>query len=91
MQFSWIAVGTKKGFENPENPVELLSTKYDDNMRGVMFNDFADPSQSALPIWWDGSKLRFDPIQKETSMGPSFPISNVNAPSVPKDGNGNKK
>ncbi len=59
LSFTWIAIGTRKGYENPQNPPELLSKTYESNMGGVMFNE-NDLQNSALPMWWDGSTLRFD-------------------------------
>ncbi|MBI3500547.1 MAG: hypothetical protein HY063_02040 [Bacteroidetes bacterium] len=59
VQLSWIAVGTKKGYEKVETPKELLSPEYDSNMNEVMFNE-NDLEHAGKPMWWDGSKLRFD-------------------------------
>lgn len=56
---SWIAIGTRKGYENPDLPQELLSKTYDSSMDGVMFNE-SDTQNSATPIWWDGNQLHFD-------------------------------
>ncbi|MBN2892862.1 MAG: hypothetical protein JXL97_13425 [Bacteroidales bacterium] len=64
---SWIAIGTKKGYENPQNPVELLAKDYDINMNNVMFNE-SDTENSAQPIWWDGQKLRFDEMPRDTEQ-----------------------
>lgn len=61
LQFTWIAVGTRKGYENPVTPEELLPKSYETNMNGVMFNE-SDLNNSALPIWWDGQQLRFDSV-----------------------------
>lgn len=67
VQFSWIAVATIKGNENPVLPAEVLSTSFDGTMRGVMFND-NNTQDAAQPIWWDGSQVRFDqPPAKETN------------------------
>jgi hypothetical protein len=63
--FSWIAVATRKGYENPENPVEILSNNYDKKLNDFMFNE-NDLNNSAQPMWWDGSKIRFDAIPQET-------------------------
>lgn len=66
---SWIAVSTRKGYEQPNTPVELLSPQYDGNMDKVMFNE-NNTQDSALPIWWDGKKLRFDgiPVKQRTRI-----------------------
>ncbi len=57
--FTWIAVGTKKGYENPKHTPELLSPDYDATMDGVMFNDY-NIEGNGTPIWWDGTKVRHD-------------------------------
>ena len=36
---------------------------FDENMKKVMFDE-NDKEHSATPIWWDGSKIRFDPLPK---------------------------
>ena len=59
LSFTWIAIGTRKGYENPQNPPELLKKTYESNMDAVMFNE-SDTLHSASPIWWDGTTLRFD-------------------------------
>ena len=56
---SWIAVGTKIGYEKPLIPKELLSKEYDDNMNAVMHNE-NDINTSGKPMWWDGKTLHFD-------------------------------
>lgn len=67
LTFTWIAIGTRKGYENPQNPPELLSKSYETNMDGVMFNE-SDLQNSALPIWWDGQQLRFDTPPKSAKQ-----------------------
>lgn len=68
VEFSWIAVGIRKGYEKPEHPKEILSSDYDEKMRGVMFNE-NDTTRAGTSIWWDGSQLRFDnpPVKNEES------------------------
>ena len=56
--FTWMASGIKQGFENVSISPEILSADFDKNMDGVMHNE-NDPSDGT-PIWWDGSKIRFD-------------------------------
>ena len=63
VQFNWIAVGVKQGYETPQIPQEVLSQTYNQTMDNVMISD--NISQvSANPIWWDGSNIRFDAIPK---------------------------
>jgi hypothetical protein len=66
ISFNWIAVGKRiDAVTKPELPVDLASNDFDANMKKVMFNE-SNKEQSATPIWWDGSKLRFD--EKPKSM-----------------------
>jgi len=61
VKFTWIAIATRKGYENPQNPSELLSPKFDDQLDKVLFNE-NELDKSAAPIWWDGIKLNFSPV-----------------------------
>ncbi|OFY36453.1 MAG: hypothetical protein A2W91_02610 [Bacteroidetes bacterium GWF2_38_335] len=86
LKVSYIAIGTKKGCENPENPEELLSTEYDTKMEGVMFNE-SNTNESALPIWWDGNSLRFDsafPQDKQPMVKNSKKIPTIKSEFKPK-------
>jgi len=60
IEFTWIAIGTRFDANNVSNLPEALKDKdFDNNMKGVMFNE-NNKEQNATPIWWDGTKLRFD-------------------------------
>ena len=59
--FTWIAIATRKGYESPENPEEIVNNEFDVNMNKFLFNE-NDTKNAAQPIWWDGSKLRYDKI-----------------------------
>jgi hypothetical protein len=61
LSFTWIAVGTRKGYEKPTNPDEILDTRFDENMSKFMFNE-NNTKDSAQPVWWDGTKLNYSPI-----------------------------
>ncbi|MBS1651685.1 MAG: hypothetical protein JSU07_06705 [Bacteroidetes bacterium] len=61
VQFNWIAIGTKKGFENPQISSEIIDASFDGKMNGVMHNDNAP--DEGTPIWWDGTSVRFDTPQ----------------------------
>lgn len=63
IRFTWIAVATKKGYENPQNPEEVLQNDYDKKLDGVMFNE-NETTKSATPMWWDGTKIRYDEAPK---------------------------
>jgi hypothetical protein len=59
VKFTWIAVGTKKGYETPQNPEEVMQNDYDQKLDGFMFNE-NETTKSATPMWWDGTKIRYD-------------------------------
>ena len=61
---SWIAIGVRKGYENPQVPNELLSKDFDRHLDEFLFND-ADTTRNGKPMWWDGQTLRFDNIPEE--------------------------
>ena len=62
--FTWIAVATRKGYENPNNPVEIMDTKFDKNLNNFMFNE-SDTKNSGQPMWWDGTKINYTPVPQE--------------------------
>ena len=67
VQFTWIAVGNRIDDKNKfDIPNDLTDNNFDKNMKEVMFNE-SDTKHSAKPIWWDGSKIRFDEIPNQKS------------------------
>ncbi len=66
IKFTWIAIGTKKGYENPQNPEEVMQKDYDKKLSGFMFNE-NDTQHSGQPMWWDGSKIRYDAVPTDHS------------------------
>ncbi len=63
--FSWIAIGTRSGYEKTETPSELLSNDFELNMLEVINNE-NNPKSKNKPMWWDGSKLNFGSLPKNT-------------------------
>ena len=60
VRFSWIAVGKRVDSESVTAlPEEVTNNNFDQQMNDVMFNE-NNKEQSGKPIWWDGSKIRFD-------------------------------
>ena len=76
VQVTWIAIGTKAGYEEVEISPEILSSDYDKNMDGVMSND-SNPAGNGTPIWWDGKKVRHDEqpasLKQKTPESPASP------------------
>ncbi|MBU0489308.1 MAG: hypothetical protein KKD31_15285, partial [Bacteroidetes bacterium] len=63
VKFSWIVISRRVDANNkPDLPQDIQANDFDEKMKGVMFNE-SDREHSALPIWWDGSKLRFDEFE----------------------------
>ena len=62
VNFNWIAIGVKKGFEKPTISPEILANDFEEKINGndgVMYNDM-NPATPKYSIWWDGSAVRFD-------------------------------
>ncbi len=66
-QFTWIAIAVRKGYENPENPKEVLSADFDQKLDGFMFNE-NDTKNSGQPMWWDGKQIRYDAVPKKENQ-----------------------
>ncbi len=62
--FTWIAIAVRKGYENPENPEEILNPKFDKKLNDFMFNE-NNTKNSGQPIWWDGKTIRYDTVPKK--------------------------
>lgn len=58
-QFAWIAIGSRKGYENVEVPSEVLAADFEANMEQVAFDE-NNLQGSGLGMVFDGS-LRFGP------------------------------
>ncbi len=58
VQFTWIAVGKRKGFENHQPPEELLSAQFDENMNRVTHSD-AERSQDAVGIFYQDGEIQY--------------------------------
>jgi hypothetical protein len=75
IQFTWIAIATKKGYENSKLPEEVVSADFDKKIDGLMFPE-SDTEHSAQPFWWDGKNLR--------TSKPNVPksIKNIEQPKI---------
>ena len=58
---NWIAIGTHKSYKNIQLADEVLSNDFDNKINNFLIPD-SDTTREAIPMWWDGNKLRFDPI-----------------------------
>jgi hypothetical protein len=59
VNFSWMAIATRKGIEQITHANEILEKDFDQKMNGVMFND-NDTITTPQYLWWDGQQIRFD-------------------------------
>jgi hypothetical protein len=64
VKFSWIAVAERIDSENAELPKDITDDKFNENLKGFMFNENIT-NRNATPMWWDGSTLRFDKIPEK--------------------------
>lgn len=66
VEFSWIAVGTRKDADKLTHAPELLQADFDNKMNGVMINE---NNTTAKPqyFWWDGTQVRYDrpPVKRQ--------------------------
>jgi len=68
VEFSWIAIARRVDVASkPQLPADLLDKNFDQNMKQVLFNE-NNTDRSGSPIWWDGSKLRFDACPEAPAM-----------------------
>ncbi|MBB6371345.1 hypothetical protein [Chryseobacterium shigense] len=59
VKFSYIAVGTRRGFENVSVPKEILAGDYDEKMSKVLHNE-GDINSEGKPVHWNGNELKFE-------------------------------
>ena len=59
VEFSWIAIGTKNGYEEVKISPEILNSSFENKMKGIMHNE-NNPEDSNVQMWWDGTQVRFD-------------------------------
>lgn len=59
VEFAWTAIAKRIDAIQTETPKALLDYKFDQHLRATMFNE-NNNERSGRPIWWDGSRLRYD-------------------------------
>ena len=88
VQFTWIAIGTRKDYETMDHDAQILSNDFDQKMNGVMFND-NNTIDTPQTMWWDGTKMVFDqpsPL-KTTLPGYQAPFDNARPKTAPQSMN----
>ncbi len=61
VRFNWMATAVRRDATNNTIATELLSKDFDATMNDVMFNE-GNTKASGKPMWWDGTKVRFDAV-----------------------------
>lgn len=66
LEFNWVAIGVRKGYENVDIPPELKKVDFEENMERVAFNE-NNLDKSGQGIYYD-TRLHFDtPEQSEVN------------------------
>lgn len=74
VKFSYIAVGTRKGFEKISTPKEILAKDYDQKMTDVLHNE-ANTSSEGKPVYWSGNELKFEELKQ---LQPNTKLNSIN-------------
>ena len=60
VQFTWIAIATRKGYETIETPEELLANDYDKKLSKFMTGNILNNNKiEGQEMWWDGNKIQY--------------------------------
>lgn len=71
---NWIAIGTRKGYEKPSNPAELLSSNYDKKLDEIYTNPVSSKEDFYYKsMYWDGKQLKFKSTLKK-AFNPIEPV-----------------
>ncbi|NQY28437.1 MAG: hypothetical protein HRT69_03090 [Flavobacteriaceae bacterium] len=68
VNFTWIAVATKAGYETMTNPEELLAADYDTKLNNFMIDESVE-NPKGQEMWWDGSQIRYSGTPESTEFG----------------------
>ena len=72
MPFNYIVIGKRIDAGSVVMPDDFANKDFDKNLKGFMFNE-ADMEHSATPMWWDGTRIRFDAIPAELKQKKAGP------------------
>ncbi|MCW3127287.1 MAG: Protein of unknown function precursor [Bacteroidetes bacterium] len=78
VEFTYIVIGKRADAASATAPADIMQAQFDENLKGVMFNE-ANAEQSAKPMWWDGSKVRFDAVPEEFRKKAEFKTTDAGA------------
>lgn len=62
VDFNYIVIATRKGYENPSTPEELSNSSFYSGISNLMVSERGYVSTSTTSFWWDGSTIRFDEV-----------------------------
>jgi len=74
VKVNWIAIGTKEGYEIPENAEEVLDVNFDSNLRKVMNLEIKETDFVQKTMYWDGTNLKFKDVLKKGIKDLNKPI-----------------
>lgn len=82
LTFSWVAIATVKGQENPVVSDELKTADFHNNLNGYMQNEGSETDQQYF-MWFDGNSIQYNEPQINNSgvqlpITPNLERSNVN-------------
>ena len=61
--FTYIVMGKRVDASSATLPADMADKNFDEHLKGFMFNE-NNKEQNASPMWWDGTKIRYDAIPK---------------------------
>ena len=73
VQFSWIAIGKRQGYENNSLPEDVIASDYNDKMHRGLAND-NDPDASSEGLYYKDGKLYNGQIQQPKTNGSAIVI-----------------
>lgn len=79
VQFSWIAIGKRKGFENKQLPEDVIASDYTEKMQRGLSND-NDPAAASEGLYYQNGRLHNGRVQDPKAGTPAI----LNAPEVMK-------
>jgi hypothetical protein len=68
VEFAWAAVAKRKDAPQAKLPSGLDDLDFDNRLKDVMFNENNPDNPNVRPLWWDGQRLRQDPMPQKKAL-----------------------
>jgi hypothetical protein len=68
VEFAWTAVAKRKDAPQAKLPSGLDDLDFDNRLKDVMFNENNPDNLNVRPLWWDGQRLRQDPMPQKKGL-----------------------